>query len=356
MTPLGGEHHAGRAAGRRMAIMLWWMLAAVRPRTGSLADGLLGAAWHRRINDLGAALTVQLLEAAAIARRTVATMTGLIAFMPATAERAIAGQRAGVIDIDAALGIALVLATAALLGAATLAARIVRTGRQLAALDHLIHVAATALDRRLLGARRALAQVAFAGALMRMRRFAAAQRFAADALAGGHRIQATGALRWGHRQLAAGAAGDLCGTQLAGTTGAGMAGILAFMIAAGQRFAAALLARIAALILAFAGALHLALLLAAMAMLLHLLRARLTLARMARLLAAMLAAVEQLVANGLTLQRLLHGALHQLGGASAAAAATDIRLAWRTRTGMAEQRARMAAALNTAAQLATAVG
>lgn len=135
-----------------------------------------------------------------------------------------------------------------------------------------------------------------------------------------------------------------------------MTRILALVIAARQRLAAALLARVAALVLRLPGAQHLALLLAAMAVLLHLLRARLALARMAGLLAAMLAAVEQLVANGVALQRLLHGALHYLGGTTAAAAARHVRLARRTRARMTEQGAGMAAALDATAELAAAVG
>lgn len=215
---------------------------------------------------------------------------------------------------------------------------------------------ATTFHSRLFGTGWALTQVTFTGALMWMRWLAAAQRFAARAFASGHRIETAAALRRGHRQLATGTAGDLCGTQLAGTTGAGMARILAFVIAAWQRLATALLARIAALILSLAGAQYLPLLLAAVTILLHLIRTRLTLARMAGLLTAMFAAVQQLIANSFALQRLLHGALHQLGGASAATAAIHIRLTRRTRTRMTEQCARMTTALNTAAQLATAVG
>lgn len=127
------------------------------------------------------------------------------------------------------------------------------------------------------------------------------------------------------------------------------------MVATRQRFAAALLARVAALILALLGAQHLTLLLATVAILLHLLCARLTLARMADLLAAMLVAVEQLIADGFALQRLLHGALHQLAGAPAATTATHIGLTRRTGSRMTEQRAGVAAALDAAAELATTV-
>jgi len=127
------------------------------------------------------------------------------------------------------------------------------------------------------------------------------------------------------------------------------------VIATGQRLATALLARVVALVLTLPGTLYFALLLATVAVLLHLLPARLTLADMTDLLATMLAAVEQLVADGFTLQRLLHGALHQLVGASTAAAATHIRLARRTWPRMAEQGASMAATLDTATKLATTV-
>lgn len=223
VTPLRGEHHARRASRRGMAIMLRRMIAAVGAAAGPLAEGLLGAARHWWIYNLRAALTVQLLEAAAIAGRAIAAMTWLIALVSPAAQGAIAGQWTGVIDVYAALRVALVFATAALLRAAPLAACIVRTRRQLAALDHLVHVATATLHCRLLGTRRALAQVTFAGTLMRMRRLAAAQCLAADALACGHRIETTAALFQGHRQLAARTTRNLGGTQLAGPTCAGMA-------------------------------------------------------------------------------------------------------------------------------------
>lgn len=81
MTPFRGEHHAWRAGGRGMTIVLRCVLAAMGTRTGTLADGFLGAAGHGRIDNLSSALTVQFLEAAAVARRTIAPMAGLIAFM-----------------------------------------------------------------------------------------------------------------------------------------------------------------------------------------------------------------------------------------------------------------------------------
>jgi len=192
-----------------MAVVLRRMLAAVGAGAGTFADGFLGAAGHRWIDDLRTALAVELLEAAAIARRAVATMTRLIAFVASAAQGAVAGQRAGVVDVDATLGVALVLATAALLGATPLATGVIRSRRQLATLDHLVHVATTALDGRLLCAGRTLPQVALAGALMRMRRLAAAQCLATDAFARGHGIKAAAALLRRHGQLATRTAGDL---------------------------------------------------------------------------------------------------------------------------------------------------
>lgn len=73
-----------------------------------------------------------------------------------------------------------------------------------------------------------------------------------------------------------------------------------------------------------------------MTILTHLLRARLTLARVAFLLASMLATIERLIADSLTLQLLLHGALHHLAGAATATAATHIGLARRTWSRMTE--------------------
>lgn len=134
-----------------------------------------------------------------------------------------------------------------------------------------------------------------------------------------------------------------------------MARVLALVIAARQRLAAALLARITALVLALARARHLAVLLAAMAVLLHLLRAGGALPGMALRLAPVLAAVEQLVTDLAAQQVLLHGALHRLGAAPAAAAAHHIGLARRTRSRVTEQCAGMTAALDPAAYLAAAV-
>lgn len=259
------------------------------------------------------------------------------------------------VDVDAALGVALMLAAAPLLRATALAAGVVRPGGQLAALDHLIHVAAAALHGRLLGTGWALAQVALAAALMRMCRLAAPQHPRADSLTGGDGVQAAGALAGCHRHLSTGAAGYLVGAQLAGPAASGVARVFALVIAARQRLATALLARVAALVLALARACHLAVLLAAMAVLLHLLRAGDALPGMALRLAPVLAAVEQLVADLAAQQILLHGALHCLGAAPAAATAHHIGLTRRTRARVTEQGAGMTAALDPAAYFAATV-
>lgn len=81
VAELRGEHHAGRTGGRRMAVVLRRMLAGMGARARTLTNWLLGAAWHRRIDHFSATLAVELLEAAAVAWRTIATMARLIALV-----------------------------------------------------------------------------------------------------------------------------------------------------------------------------------------------------------------------------------------------------------------------------------
>lgn len=91
MTPFRCEHHTGWTSGCRMAVMLRHMLTGMGARAGTLANGFLGATRHRWIDDFRTALTIEFLEAAAIAGRTIATMTRLIAFVASTAQSAITG-------------------------------------------------------------------------------------------------------------------------------------------------------------------------------------------------------------------------------------------------------------------------
>lgn len=135
-----------------------------------------------------------------------------------------------------------------------------------------------------------------------------------------------------------------------------MAGVLALVVAAGKRLTAAVLARIGAFVLRFSRAWHLALLLAAVALLHHLLGTRRALARVALRLAAMLATVKQLVADLAAEHLFLHGALHRFCAASTSTVAHHIGLARRARARVTEQSAGMATTLNSAADLATAVG
>lgn len=112
-----------------MAVVLRRMLAGMGARARTLTDWLLGAARHWRIDHFGTTFAVQLLETAAVAWRTIATVTGLVALVLATAQGSVAWQWACMVYVDAALGIAFVLATATLLGAAALATGIVRPAR-----------------------------------------------------------------------------------------------------------------------------------------------------------------------------------------------------------------------------------
>lgn len=88
-------------------------------------------------------------------------MARLIAFVLAAGQTVGAGHRAHVIEIDAALLIAFVLAAATFLRASLLASCVIGPGREVDAFHHLIHVAAATLDTRLLIAWRAWSFVAF---------------------------------------------------------------------------------------------------------------------------------------------------------------------------------------------------
>lgn len=354
-TPFGGEDHARRTSGRRMAVVLNWMLAGMLARARSGAGRLLGAARDRRIDDLGAALAIQLLERGAIAGGTVSTMAGLVALVLAARERVVAGHRADVVDVYAALLIAFVLAARTFLYAALLAAGVVGARRQLPAFDHLVHVAAAALDCGLLVARRAIAQVALAGAVMGMGGLAAAQCLAAGAVAQRNRIEAGLALFQDDRHLAAGAGGRLFGARFAWAAFADVAAVLALVIAAAQVLSARLAAGVVLLLVRVAGAGDLAVILAAVALLVDFVLARLALPLVALLGADVQLAVEELLAIGVAFDCSLQGALHQLGGLAASTLSPDASLTRRTGSGMAEQRAGMRTAFDAAANLATRV-
>lgn len=88
----------------------------------------------------------------------------------------IALKRADVVDVDAALLVALVLAAISFFGASLLTTRIVRASEQLPTLDHLLHVAATTAHSRLLGAWRTVAGVTLGRAGVRIGRLATGER------------------------------------------------------------------------------------------------------------------------------------------------------------------------------------
>lgn len=160
-------------------------------------------------------------------------MTGLVALVLAARQAVGARHRAHVVEVDAALLVALVLAAAALLCATLLASGVVGTGRQIDAFHHLVHVAAAALDARLLVAWRTWAVVTFGCkkervrvsqgnrikrptngrdggedsrltlTYMRMRRLAASQRLPAISRAQRNRVGARRALAFRQRHFSA---------------------------------------------------------------------------------------------------------------------------------------------------------
>lgn len=150
-----------------------------------------------------------------------------------TGEQFPAHQRADVVDVDAAGLVALVSATATLLRTPLVAPRIVPPCLELGARHLLVHESTAALDLRRLRAGRAGALVAVGLALV-----AAIEPPGAGEAAAGNGIE-TGAAGFDpvavvellEACLAAVAAGDEFGGQLAGLAGAGVAGSLAGVIA-----------------------------------------------------------------------------------------------------------------------------
>lgn len=88
-------------------------------------------------------------------------MTRLVALVLAARQAVGAGHWTDVIEIDATLLVAFVFAAAALLRATLLASCVIGTGQQVNAFHHLVHVAATTFDTRLLIAWWTCAVVAF---------------------------------------------------------------------------------------------------------------------------------------------------------------------------------------------------
>lgn len=87
-------------------------------------------------------------------------MTCLIAFVLATRQRETALDGTDMVDVDAAVLVAFVLAAVATFGAALFASGVVGASAQQFALHHLIHVTAATLDGSLAIARWTLAGVA----------------------------------------------------------------------------------------------------------------------------------------------------------------------------------------------------
>lgn len=127
VTQFRRENHAGRTGGARMAVVLRRMIAWMNARARKLADWLLGATRHWWIDHFGTTLAIELFETAAVAWRTIAAVTRLIALVFATTEGSITWQWTVVVYIDAALNVALVFSTAALLGTTSLATGVVRS-------------------------------------------------------------------------------------------------------------------------------------------------------------------------------------------------------------------------------------
>lgn len=186
---------------------------------------------------------------------------------------------------DTAFCIAFMLAAVSFFDTFLLASRIVGSGRQLWALDHLIHVAAATFHRRLLVAWRACTEMAFADALMRIVRLAAGQSFLAIRCTQWDRIRATCSLVFINLRFSTWTRLDNIRQQLTVVTLASMAQFLALVISTFELLIAHLTTRIIQRFLILFGARNRSLFTAAIASLFDLLRTFITIARMARLFA-----------------------------------------------------------------------
>lgn len=203
------------------------------------------------------------------------------------------------IDVDAAFLIAFMLAAGAFFGATFFAACVIGTRRQLAAFNHLIHVATATFDSRLLVAGRAIAQMTFTSAMMRIGSFTTTQRLTANALAHGYGIEAGFTRACYYRQFAARTRSHNRRALLARPTLAGMATVLAFVIATSEFLTTWLATGIVALFMRIARTGYLPLLFGTMTDLLHLLRTGCTLALMTFGSACVQLTVQQFTANGI---------------------------------------------------------
>lgn len=184
------EGHARWTVGGRVTVVRDGMRARMLARTWFVTGWFLRAARNRRIDDLSTAFAVEFDERGAITTLAATLVAGLVTLVLAACQIKIARKWTDVIDVDAALLVAFVFAAVTLLDAPLLATGIVRTGQQLTAFHHLLHVATATTDGRFLGARRTVAGVTLGRTRVRIGRLSARQRTLAGGLAQRNRIGA----------------------------------------------------------------------------------------------------------------------------------------------------------------------
>lgn len=113
-TPLFRQHET-RLTGPRMTLVIGRMAAIPRFQAGPVAFGRFRAAGDGRVRHARAALAKQLLEAGLHAGPASARMARHVTSMQPARQRTVAGQQAHVLDLDAALLVAFVLAAQAFL-------------------------------------------------------------------------------------------------------------------------------------------------------------------------------------------------------------------------------------------------
>lgn len=227
------------------------------------------------------------------------------------------------IDINATLQITLVLATTPLLRALLLASSVIRSGRQLLTLDHLVHLSTATLDRCRLLTRRTRSQVTLGYASMGIRGHTAAQYLIADGITKRDLIQARLSLRGQYRFLATRATPNSFRCQLTVATRIRMTCPGTLVILAVQLFLACILARKLHILQILSGTWNRLLCIPTVTLVFQSLSAVLARSRVALLAALMQSTVTHLIAESIACYGLLLRTDHGLDRGSTTTLSSD---------------------------------
>lgn len=344
ITKLRRLDHTRRTNASSVAIVEHGVTTRMTPDARLVTRRLLRPARHWRVNHLRSALALELIERGTLTGQTMSRVTRSLALVFATTQRRRTWQWTNVINVYATLQVAFVLAATPLLRTLFLATRIVRTGRKLFTLYHLVHLATATLYRRGFLTRRTCTQVTLGDATVRTRRDAATEDFITNRLAKGNFIETRGTFSAQNRFLSTGTGFHSVRSQVAVTTRVPVARALALVVRAVQVLLAETLTRELHLLEISRRARNFLCFPATVTLVLEGLIAVGTVAHVTLLLALVQATVAHLLAEPIAGEFLLLRANHRLCCGSAATVSHHGRLAGGTSAGVAQERARMGTA------------